>query len=295
MTGFPTGTEAVLSPSVRDAWATVRGLLPSGAYLARGTAIALRLQHRTSEDLDFFTSAPLDVEELYDALVESIDTFVTVRVTPKAGNLAVIVGSTKVEFSDASSNPLTEPTERIAGVEVAGLGDLLAMKLSAITKRKQLRDYEDLRAIEQIAGRRAEEGLALAARRYRLRDTASLVVFETALGRVGECGPDPLVMTPREELVSYWVRRAAEVVAGSSRWDVPVLDDDQAEALFGPVADVPEDLGECDQVLADAAKRLPLVARQPSAPVGSKACGAWMPVARSRCKLPVGHNGHHRS
>jgi hypothetical protein len=25
------------------------------------------------------------------------------------------------------------------------------------------------------------------------------------------------------------------VVAGSSRWDVPVLDDDQAEALFGPL------------------------------------------------------------
>jgi len=117
----------------------------------------------------------------------------------------------------------------------AVLEDLLAMELSAITKRKQLRDYDDLRAIEQIAGRRAEEGLALAARRYRLRDTASFVVFETALGRVGECGPDPLVVTPRQELNSYWVRRAAEVVAGSSRWDVPVLDDDQAEALFGPL------------------------------------------------------------
>jgi hypothetical protein len=193
------------------------------------------LQHRTSEDLDFFTSAPLDVEELYASLVESIATFETVRIAPKGGNLAVIIGSTKVEFSDASSNPLTEPTERIAGVEVAGLGDLLAMKLSAITKRKQLRDYDDLRAIEQMAGRRVEEGLALAARRYRLRDSASFVTFETALGRVRECGPDPLVVTPRQELNSYWVRRAAEVVAGSSRWDVPVLDDDQAEALFGPL------------------------------------------------------------
>jgi hypothetical protein len=86
-----------------------------------------------------------------------------------------------------------------------------------------------------MAGRRVEEGLALAARRYRLRDSASFVTFETALGRVRECGPDPLVVTPRQELNSYWVRRAAEVVAGSSRWDVPVLDDDQAEALFGPL------------------------------------------------------------
>ena len=235
MTDFPAGTEAVLSGPVRTAWATVRDLLPPGAYLAGGTAIALRLQHRTSEDLDFFTSAPLDVEELYASLVESIATFETVRIAPKGGNLAVIIGSTKVEFSDASSNPLTAPTERNAGVEVAGLGDLLAMKLSAITKRKQLRDYDDLRAIEQMAGRRVEEGLALAARRYRLRDSASFVTFETALGRVRECGPDPLVVTPRQELNSYWVRRAAEVVAGSSRWDVPVLDDAQAEALFGPL------------------------------------------------------------
>jgi hypothetical protein len=195
------------------------------------------LQHRTSEDLDFFTSSPLEVEELYESLIESIPTFETVRLAPKAGNLAVIIGSTKVEFSDASSNLLTEPTDCIAGVEVAGLGDLLAMKLSAITKRKQLRDYEDLRAIEQIAGRRVEEGLALAARRYRLRDTASLVVFETALGLASECGSDPLVVTPREVIVSYWVRRAAEVVAGSSRWNVPMLDDDQAEALFGPLPD----------------------------------------------------------
>jgi hypothetical protein len=162
------------------------------------------LQHRTPEDLDFFTSVPLDVEEPYGSLVDSIDAFVTQRLAPEAGNLAVIIGSTKVEFSDASSNPLTEPTEAIAGAEVGGLGDLLAMKLSAITKCKQLRDYDDLRAIEQIARRRVEEGLALAVRRYRLRDAASLVVFEMALGRVGECAPDPLLPTPREELVSYW-------------------------------------------------------------------------------------------
>lgn len=233
MSEFPAGTEAVLSSSARAAWAAVRDLLPPGAYLAGGTAIAVRLKHRRSEDLDFFTSTPLDVEALYDSLVESVAVFETLRISPKAANLAVVIGSTKVEFSDASANPLTEPTERIAGVEVAGIGDLLAMKLSAVTKRKQLRDYEDLYAIEQMVGRRVEEGLAIAARRYRLRDTASFVVFETALGRVSECGPDPLVVTPRDVLVTYWLRRAAEVLAGSSRWDMPVLDDDQAEVLFG--------------------------------------------------------------
>ena len=232
MSDFPAGTEAILSSSVRAAWATVRDLLPAGAYLAGGTAIAVRLKHRRSEDLDFFTSTALDVEALYDSLVESVEVFETLRISPKAANLAVVIGSTKVEFSDASANPLTEPTERIAGVEVAGIGDLLAMKLSAVTKRRQLRDYEDLYVIEQVLGRRVEEGLAVAGRRYRLRDAASFVVFETALGRVSECGPDPLVETPRDVLVTYWLRRAAEVVAGLSRWDMPVLDDDQAEALF---------------------------------------------------------------
>ncbi len=141
MTPFPSGTDAVLSRSVPAAWATVRDLLPPGSYLAGGTAIAVRLHHRTSEDLDFFTRELLDVEELYESLLKSIAALETVRVAPKAGNLAVIIGSIKVEFSDAASNPLTEPTERIAGVEVAGLGDLLAMELSAITKRKQLQHW----------------------------------------------------------------------------------------------------------------------------------------------------------
>jgi hypothetical protein len=60
-----------------------------------------------------------------------------------------------------------------AGLQVGGLGDLLAMKLNAIAGRAQLRDYFDVMTIEQKGGRSVEEGLALFLVRYRPEHTDS--------------------------------------------------------------------------------------------------------------------------
>ncbi len=66
-----------------------------------------------------------------------------------------------------------------------GMGDdLLAMKLSTITKRLLLRDFEDLRVIEQIGGRRFEEGPALVRRRYHLKDETPIISIVAAFAMV---------------------------------------------------------------------------------------------------------------
>ena len=39
-------------------------------YLAGGTALALQLGHRKSEDLDFFTNGSLDIPDLKRALLD---------------------------------------------------------------------------------------------------------------------------------------------------------------------------------------------------------------------------------
>lgn len=221
--GFPVGLERVLNPGTREAWRQIRDYLPPGTYLAGGTAIAVHLRHRESRDLDFFTTEPLDVDELHENLERSPLLVVVDRVTPAFGNMRITLGRTKIDFSNAATVSVVEPMGEINGVKVAGVGDLLAMKLTTIAKRRQLRDYEDLRAIELRAGRRLEEGLALAQRRYGLRGEASLVPMVAAMAKVDECEPDELVATPMGTLVEFFRRRLPEVVASLGRWDDATL------------------------------------------------------------------------
>ncbi|MHB8190196.1 MAG: nucleotidyl transferase AbiEii/AbiGii toxin family protein [Ferrimicrobium sp.] len=256
MSGFQGDPRGVLPSSVCDAWEAIVPFLPNGSYLAGGTAVVLRLRHRQSNDLDFFTSEPLDVEGLLDALTESSLSFVTRRVAPKGGSLAIILGSTLIEFTNASMVVMLEPTEKISDIEVANLGDLLAMKLTTITKRKALRDYDDIRAIEQIGGRRVEEGLALAARRYRISDDAGLLAIVRALAEVDQCGPDPLVSASSSDLTSYWSRRLPEIAASLSRWAVAELPGEIAAALLR------------DSVLGDADDIRPHEDETPSTGIG---------------------------
>ncbi len=43
-------------------------ILPAGAYLAGGTAVALHLGHRISLDLDFFTPKQFQTEKVLESL-----------------------------------------------------------------------------------------------------------------------------------------------------------------------------------------------------------------------------------
>jgi hypothetical protein len=232
MPGLLSNPRGILPSSTCDAWDSIAPFLPNGSYLAGGTAVVLYLKHRQSNDLDFFTTEPLDVEGLLDALTESSLSFVTRRVAPKGGSLAITLGSTLIEFTNASMVVMLEPTQTVSGIGIASLGDLLAMKLATITKRKALRDYDDIRAIEQIGGRRVEEGLALAARRYKIPDDAGLLAIVRALAEVDQCSPDPLASASHSELIQYWSRRLPEVAASLSRWAVEPLPSEITAALL---------------------------------------------------------------
>ena len=50
----------ILPPSQRQLWPQLQGSVGLGFTLYGGTAIALRLGHRTSVDFDFFSPRPLD-------------------------------------------------------------------------------------------------------------------------------------------------------------------------------------------------------------------------------------------
>jgi uncharacterized protein with HEPN domain len=72
--------------------------------------------------------------------------------------------------------------------------------------------------------------------------------------------------------------------------NLPVLKSVVSEGLQPPS----EEVGP-DKSLADVAKQPPMATPQVPASKQSKACGAWMPIARARCVLLPGHVGHHRS
>ena len=102
---------------------------------------------------------------------------------------------------------------------VAGIGDLLAMKLKAICDRGELRDYFDLLAIERQGHRRVEEGIALALEKYRPRAGQAFVqAVVRGLGYLDDVQEDPGVPIPRAEVAAYWEHRVPEIVRSLSRY-----------------------------------------------------------------------------
>jgi hypothetical protein len=141
--------EAV-SPLLRDLLTEI-GQMPfiGRFYLAGGSALALRLGHRISVDLDFFS----DVDEVGDdSRAEIVAAFRQRRTTEVLenvfGNLLMEIEDTHVGFF-SYGYPLLEPPAEVSGVRVAGLLDIGMMKLDALISRGARKDYYDLYFIAQ--------------------------------------------------------------------------------------------------------------------------------------------------
>lgn len=220
--GSPGETDdlAALPAPTAQAWRIVRGVVPEGAYLGGGTAIAVHLGHRQSADLDFFLRSPVDL----DALADKLDRLGPLVVTsfdpePDHQTLNAVLDGTKVQFLGASRLVVLEPTSTVAGIPVAGLGDLLAMKLKVLLDRGELRDYFDVLAIERDGGLRVEEGLGLALAKYRPRAPGEFVSSAVrALAYLDDVEADPGVPMAKEEVAAHWAARVPEITAHLSRY-----------------------------------------------------------------------------
>jgi predicted nucleotidyltransferase component of viral defense system len=123
-----------------------------GYYLAGGTAIALYLGHRRSEDFDWFVPAPgppshVIVSALREAGLE-------LNVGDMApGTLLGRIHGVKVSFFDYPY-PLLDPTLHWteAHTRIASLRDLGAMKLLAIAQRGSRKDFVDIYELLRSGG-----------------------------------------------------------------------------------------------------------------------------------------------
>ena len=209
----------ILPPDTAATWDAIAPLIPTEMYLGDGTAIAVHLGHRISRDLDFFFHhRSVDLGEL-DGRLSAAGPFAVTERAP--GTLNGVFSATRIQFLHADEGRpqhLLEPPQEIDCLRVAGLSDLMAMKLKVVGDRGELRDYFDLMTIEQRTGRTADEGLALFVARFRPEyPQRAINHILLGLGYFDDVDPDDALPVPRAQIVDYWIRRQREIIMTRGR------------------------------------------------------------------------------
>ncbi|MYA10616.1 MAG: nucleotidyl transferase AbiEii/AbiGii toxin family protein [Gemmatimonadetes bacterium] len=140
-----------LPPPQRRLWPELRAT-PRRFVLYGGTAIALRLAHRESEDFDFFSSDPFDG----DALLAEIPYLRDGKVVQRAEDTLTCVvdrrGPVRMSFfGGLSLNRVRSPQPAEgAGILVASLQDLGGTKAQVVQTRALAKDYIDVDALMRL-------------------------------------------------------------------------------------------------------------------------------------------------
>lgn len=170
-------------PAVAEVYRRVSAALPgTDFYLAGGTALALRLGHRESDDLDFFSSQLQEVEGLQGRLRDFLPELVVTSLAPRT--LYGSVGGVQVSFFGYRYPVLALPEELAPELlPIAGFADIAAMKLAAIASRGSRKDFVDLWFILQ-QGISLEQSLEWFRQKYEMSDIGhvvrALVYFDDA-------------------------------------------------------------------------------------------------------------------
>ena len=163
----------VLPANLRSVWPHVADCANRvGGVLMGGTAVAIHLRHRISEDLDVITledfsgkaqekrlraaASVVDIEEVSSNMFHGFVDGVRV-------DIFRALPTNEVQPSDMRW--VAPPTE-VAGMKVGSIPDLMAAKLDVIRLRPKLRDYLDLAAMDQSGACSLEAGLGYYCRRF---------------------------------------------------------------------------------------------------------------------------------
>ncbi len=137
--------EDILTPEQKSALALLKQHPEiSGFYLAGGTALALLIGHRYSEDFDMFSAKEFDADILLDAL-QKLGSCLNIRKNP--GMLHLSFNSILCSFIGYKYQLLDVPTVSPWGFGIATIRDIGAMMILAIGGRGRRRDFIDLHFI----------------------------------------------------------------------------------------------------------------------------------------------------
>ncbi len=278
----------VLGAPQQQVWERIAAVATSiGGELMGGTGVAVQLLHRVSVDLDVMTPAPLSGSDMFKVLEKEFGSSVEVL------NLSSHVCQAKVNevhvdlISEAPGSPFApDGVERIGAgsfvcdMPVASIPDLLAAKLSALTRRDMLRDYLDIAAIDNRTSYKLQDGISSYIHRYKLPQNTSMVnVLLLCLTESAAAPVDPLMESFRPSVVSHLNLRVQSLSVPNNHRTFaergtgkPVILETQPKILKPPVINtVPK---------SNATKR-----------GHRRRCNKLMPLARRRCQRPRGHQG----
>jgi len=153
---------AILPDSQKQIWKELDAV-PGHFVLYGGTALALRLGHRTSVDFDFFSAEPFDPAELQASLPFAKNCEI---LQSSANTLTILVdrnGPVKISFFGNLPLCQTAAPDIVPenGIEIASINDIFATKLRVILQRSEAKDYIDIAAILK-SGVSLETGLGCA-------------------------------------------------------------------------------------------------------------------------------------
>lgn len=166
-----------------------------GAYLGGGTALALQLGHRRSDDLDFFVPEAFSATAL---LKELRDKEIAITVlTQTSRHTELVIQSSKIDVI-SEQIPLTRPIKsihpEIRNLKMADAVDIGRMKLLTIGSRGGKKDFVDLFcltreriSLSRLISQSIEENQGV--RYSKLLFLKGLVDFEEA-----DLEPDPVVI-----------------------------------------------------------------------------------------------------
>jgi predicted nucleotidyltransferase component of viral defense system len=109
--------------------------------LVGGTALALQLGHRMSEDIDLFTLEKQDNEKCINFMVNN---FENIEIINNNDNILQLKNKDiKVDFVSARGKLIEEPISD-GNIKIASKKDIIGMKLLTIMKRTRAKDYVDI-------------------------------------------------------------------------------------------------------------------------------------------------------
>jgi len=109
--------------------------------LAGGTALALQLGHRTSTDIDLFIKENQKADELTNFFSKK---YKNINIeTAQNSFTRIYANGIKIEMAEYDEKLIEKPLKE-DGITLFGLKDIAAMKLSAVTKRNEPRDFIDI-------------------------------------------------------------------------------------------------------------------------------------------------------
>lgn len=134
----------VLPPAQRAIWPRLASL-PLDAVLYGGTALALRLGHRSSVDFDLFLPRSFEPGEMAReiASIGALDVMQSARNTLKVRVDGVWLSLFGVELATVAPPEVTADN----ALPVASLRDLGATKMQTIVDRAEVKDYLDIAAL----------------------------------------------------------------------------------------------------------------------------------------------------